>query len=345
MKMRFDKQEQGFYNQYSQGLLQTEPTKPKIKLTSWCFYVLLLAICSPLIFFLFKFGVYLFTVHVTGYVTLPQIEIRASEEGNVAKMSVKLGQHIVAGQPLCQLDQAELKKKANLLQSELDYLLNNPASKGLNTVKQTNLDFAVAQKNYMKKRVDEVTLLFNRGAATEAEMKVAKFQYEEALNRLDDLKASMSRAKDVTLQMQSSLKNHEELRIKELALEKEKLELRAKALSVVAPVAGSIAEIFVAEGHYVSRGDLIFTVTKNEKMHISVHLAPEHIKYTHVGQTANVVFADGEKATAKIVKTSNLEKSTPSNTLISNQDTTAKLEFTQPIKQKLMNGLPVEVFF
>ncbi len=352
MKMRFDRQGQGFYNEYDPGQLEVINTGVKIKLTPWRWCLLLLVLCSPLIFFLIKFGSHVLTVRVSGYIALPQVEIRANEDGYIGKISVKTGQRIKAGELLCRLEQPELKKKESLLKSELDYLRNNPASKDMKnaaSVTHANLDFAVRQKNYLKKRLDEVAQLFNRGAATDAEVKFARFQYDQALAHLVDLDATLSRAKDTAIMMRSAVESQEELRIKEIALEKKKLELQAKALSIFSPIPGNVSEIFVVEGNYISRGDLIFAVAKNEKTYINAYLPSEDIKYTKAGRLAKIVFADGERVPAKVLRSFKVEKSGVLNKVAlpdsRSHEIMVQLEFTQPIKQKIMDGLPVDVLF
>ncbi|SJM96100.1 putative Secretion protein HlyD family protein [Crenothrix polyspora] len=351
MKMRFDRQEQGM-GEYDLDHSDAVRVGEKIKLTPWHWYLLLLVVCSPLIFFLIKFGVHVLTVRVSGYIALPQVEIRANEDGYIGKISVTVGQRIKAGEFLCKLERPELKKKESLLKSELDYLRNNPVGRGMKnaaSVTRANLDFAIRQKNYLKKRLDEVVQLFNRGAAADVEVKFATFQYEQALAHLVDLDASMSRAKDSALMMQSAVESQEDLRIKELALERKKLELQVKALSVFSPILGSVSEIFVVEGGYVSRGDLVFTVTKNEKAYISAYLPSEDINYTKVGQVAKIVFADGERVPAKVVKSFKVAKSEAFDKLTlpdaGNHEIMVQLEFIKPVKQKIMDGLPIEVLF
>jgi multidrug resistance efflux pump len=283
---------------------------------------------------------------------VPQVEILANEDGYVGTISVKSGQRVQAGELLCKLEQPELKKKESLIKSELDYLHNNPYKKGMKTeatAKRSRFDFAVSQKNHMKTRLDEVTQMFNRGAATDAEVKFARFQYEEALMHLTDLEASVLRAKDTTRMMQSAVEGQDELRIKELVLERKQLELQVKALSIYAPIPGSISEIRVVEGSYVSRGDIVFTLTKNEKVHINAYLTPEHVDYTVAGKTAEIVFADGERVSAKVLDSAAVAKSmSPKKAALpgfGSYEVMVQLEFVHPVKQKLRNGLPVEVFF
>lgn len=322
----------------------------KIQLKPWSWGLLLLVFFSPLLFFLFKFGEHMLTVRISGYVALPVVEIRASADGYVSKIAVKPGQNLKEGEFLGQLEQPELKKQLSLLKSELDYLRNNPMAKGIKeavTLSNSSLGFAEKQKNYLKRRLDEVTQLFSRGAATDAEVKFAQFQYEQAMAHLVDLQAAMSRAKDSALIMKSDEESQEDLRIKQLVMDEKKLELQAKALSVFSPVAGSASDVFAVEGSYVSRGDRLFAIVKNEKAYVNVYLPIEHIKYGQVGQEATVAFVDGERVLAKVVKAA--KGGVAVNGLGSlepkSNEFMMQLEFAQPIRQKLIDGMPVEVFF
>ncbi len=351
--MKFNKHEQAVINELGRDQLEEQVNSGgKIKLMPWHWYLLLLIIFSPLVFFLIKFGAHVLAVRVSGQIALPQVEIRASKEGYVDKISVKTGQRVKAGEFLCQLEQPELKKKESLLNSELDYLQNNSANKDMKnafSATRSNLDFASRQKTYLKERLDQVIELFNRGAADHAEVKLATFQYDQASAHFIDLNAAMLRAKDTGLMMRSAIQGQESLRIKELALERKKLELQTRALSVFSPVSGSVSEIFVVEGSYVSRGDLVFTMTKNEKTYVMVYLPSDYIKYTKVGQLAKIVFADGERVSAKVMRSFKVAKSEVLNKVAlpdtKNNYILVHLEFTAAIKQKTMDGLPIDVLF
>lgn len=326
--------------------------QPKIQLQSWSWALLLLVFLSPLILFLFKFGEHMLTVRISGYIALPLVEIRASTDGYVSKVAVKSGQNLKEGEFLSQLEQPELKKQLSLLKSELDYLRNNPTAKGIKdavTLSSSSLSFAEKQKNYLKKRLTEVTQLFSQGAATDAEVKFAQFQYEQAMAHLVDLQAAMARAKDTALIMKSDEESQEDLRIKQLIMDEKKLELQVKALSIFSPIAGSVSDVFAVEGSYVSRGDRLFAIIKNEKAYVNVYLPIEHIKYSQVGQEAMIAFADGERVSGKVVKAARGAIADNSLAYSSPEPKTnefmMQLEFTQAIHQKLIDGMPVEVFF
>jgi multidrug resistance efflux pump len=339
MKIRFDKPEQK-QPDLDRGL-KVPYGSSKRALASWRWYLILLIICSPIIFFLIKFGSHLLIVRGAGYVEVPQIEIRSNENGYVKKLWVKSMQEVKPGVLLCTLEQPDLDKKEKLLNSELDYLIINPAQKGINDsafAEQVSIDFAYNQKEYMKKRLDDFIQLFNQGAATDAEVKTARFQYEAALAHINSV-----------LMTRSDVKNLENGRIRQLTLEKNQLKLQSEAMLVYSPVEGKISDILVTEGEYVSRGDLIITVMKNERALVNAYLATGYIKYAEVGQLAKIVFANGEKVPARVVTVPSLTKPIPLDAITSfgsrDREIFIQLEFMESVKQKLMNGSPVEVVF
>lgn len=340
MKIRFDKPEQK-QPDFDRGL-KVSYGSSKRALASWRWYLILLIICSPLIFFLIKFGSYLWIVRGTGYVEVPQIEIRSNENGYVKKLWVKSMQDVKPGVLLFTIEQPELDKKEKILSSELDYLINNPAQKGINdsdSAKQVSIDFAYNQKEYMKKRLDNFIQLFNQGAATDAEVKTARLQYQAALEHINSF---MMPIQDI----ESTEKNS---RIRQLILEKNQLKLQFDAMLTYSPVNGKISDVLVTEGEYISRGDLVITIMKNERAIVNAYLATEHINYAEVGQLARIVFANGEKVPARIVTVPNLTKPIPLDALTSfesrNHEIFIQLEFMEAVKQKLMNGSAVEVVF
>jgi multidrug resistance efflux pump len=340
MKIRFDKPEQK-QRDLDKGL-KVSYGSSKRALASWRWYLVLLIICSPLIFLFFKVGSHLFIVRGAGYIEVPQIQIRASENGYVKKLWVKPMQEVNPGILLCTLEQPELDQKEKLLDSELDYLMNNPARKNdtnLAASKQISIVFAYKQKEYMKKRLNDFIQLFNQGAATDAEVKTARYQYEASLAHINSV---LMTGPDI-----ENLENGR--RIRQLALEKSQLKLQSEAMLVHSPVEGKISDILVTEGEFVSRGDLVITVIKNEKAFVNAYLAPEYIKYAEVGQSATIVFANGERVSARVAAVPSLTKPIPLDAVTSfgsrDREIYIQLEFLGDVNQHLMNGAPVEVVF
>jgi len=340
MKIRFDKPEQK-QPDLDRGL-KVSYGSSKRALASWRWYLILLIICSPLIFFLIKFGSHFLIVRGAGYVEVPQIEIRSNENGYVKKLWVKSMQEVKPGALLFTIEQPDLDKKEKILSSELDYLSDNRAQKGINnsvSAKQVSIDFAYNQKEYMKKRLDNFIQLFNQGAATDAEVKTARSQYEAALEHINSILIPTQDVEGVG----------KDSRIRQLILEKNQLMLQSEALSGYSSVDGKISDILVTEGEYVSRGDLVITIMKNERALVNAYLAPEYIEYAEIGQLAKIEFANGEKVAARVVTVPSLTKPIPLDAVTSfgsrNHEIYLQLEFMEAVKQKLMNGSPVEVVF
>jgi multidrug resistance efflux pump len=311
-------------------------------LASWRWYLVLLIICSPLIFLLIKVGAHLFIVRGAGYVEVPQIEIRASENGYVKKLWVKQMQEVKPGDLLSTLEQPELDQKEKLLDSELDYLIENPVQSNNSnpaTSRQVSIDFAYKQKAYMKKRLNNFIQLFNHGAATDAEVKTARYQYEAALEHVNSVLMTGSPVLDM----------EHGRRIRQLALEKNQLKLQSEAMLLHSPVEGKVSDILVTEGEFVSRGDLVINVIKNEKAFVNAYLAPEYVDYAEVGRLATIRFANGEEVSAKVASVPSLTKPIPLDAVTSfgsrDREIYIQLDFTGEVNQRLMNGFPVEVVF
>lgn len=336
MKIRFDKFEQQQAD-VDKGV-RISYGGSKRYLASWRWYFILVIICSPLIFFLIKFATYFFLVQGTSYIEVHHVDVRATENGYVKKISVKSMQQVNSATLLFAIEQPDLAEKEETLSSELSYLMNNKGNHLIGT-KQTSIDDIDDQKAYMKKRLDNFIQLFNQGAATDAEVKTARFQYQAVLEHMNTIARP-------TLDVESQEKNN---RIRQLILEKNQLNRRLKLMSAYAPVEGKISDILVSEGEYVSRGDLVVTIMKNGKALINTYLGPEYIEYAEVGRMANVRFANGEKVLARVVTVPSLTKPIPLDAITSfgtrDRAIFLQLEFMEVVKQQLMNGAPVKVVF
>ncbi len=350
MKIRFDKPENKLADE-DKGLKVSYGGSKRI-MASWRWYLILLIICSPLIFFVVNFAEFLFTVKGSGYVMLPQVEIRSNESGYVKTVLVKPMQDVNSGELLCILDMPELTKKERLIDSELEYLQQNPFEERTNAMlsaRDASIDFAGKQEKYMKKRLNDFVELFNQGAATGAEVKTARFQYEAAVNHLATIKNTFTENKRSLQRSGAVIASQEGDRVRQLALSKRELKLKSEGLWVYSPLQGKVLDVLIGTGEYISRGDLLMTVAKHEAGYVSAYLDPKYIKYAEVGKVAQVVFPDGESAQVKVISVPGLTKRIPLDAATAfgerNREIFIRLEFVDTVKQHLMHGMPVEVIF
>jgi len=205
------------------------------------------------------------------------------------------------------------------------------------------LKFSQEQQDFLYKRMRQYEALFRQGAATQAEIATIRSQYNAALENAALLKKSNSNAQGLTPEM-IQVSNHMDQRM----IEFEKVRSQVEQLKFAAPAAGMVTEIFAQPGEYLSKGQSLLEIIFPNTVFIDAFIPPKYQNYAVVGQVALIKFPNGEKARAKItsvpgvIQKSSLETSPLE---VSRSAILAQMEFIDKVDNRLMNGMPVDIYF
>src|SRR5882757_1621439 len=126
MKVRFVKPEASDPNR-DRGI--EVPYAPgKRHLARWRWYLILLVVSSPFLFFVGKFLYSSVLIQAPGFVAQEQITVRSSSQGYVDQVFVKSLDEVREGQPVAQLVNGALATRADQLRAELKQLQGVAAS-------------------------------------------------------------------------------------------------------------------------------------------------------------------------------------------------------------------------
>ncbi len=351
MKIRFDRPEQR-----PAGLDQGVPVsygRSRRRLAYWRWYLILLIICSSLLYFFIKIAYQAWAVQAKGFVMMPHVQVRATASGFIESLLVEPMQDIEKEELIVKLQQPSIEERKKQLQSELDFLQQQYDRYGEEdsaaSAMQASIDFARKRKLYAWQRVEDYESLFAEGAATEAEVKTARFQYGAALASLAELQLLEEKQGGAARTVQASEIRQTEARIRQLQLEMENLDLQSRQLFITSPLPGRVVDILVSQGEFVAKGDLLLTINQQENATIVAFVAPEDIDYARVGQKAVIHFPDSEKAAAQVISVPGITKKYPVGSLATfesgSREILVKLEFSGRVDQHMIDGLLIKVAF
>lgn len=342
MKIRFDPPEHRSPDR-DQGVkvLYSETRRAAAK---WRWYLVLLIVASPLIYFLATILEAILVVEADGYIQLEQIEIHAPVNGRIDKLHIRLQDSVTVNQPIIQISDLALTNRYRRLKDELDALTQEKriaeSTTSQNAIQSRHI-FAIKQREYYEKRLRTYESLYRQGAATIAELNTARAEYEDALNTV-----SISALASQRLPTES---RQRDLRLRSLNLEFAAASDLINLQLITAPKESKVADVFVHEGEYVSTGTPLARLVSQDQTSINGFLAPRYADYAVVGQSATVTFPNGDKKKAVISEIPELTSRLPgdASSVFSKRPVMilVKLEFDEPPLAPLPAGLPVKLRF
>lgn len=318
----------------------------------WRWYLILLVVSSPLLYFLFKLVVAQVVVSAQGVITLEKIAVNSSGTGYVDDILVKAGDTVDQGYVLVKLGSPTLDRKERVLRTEFDNIGSSLPPSGLHTenLLRNRIELAKIDVEYHKDKLDKVQFLFDQGAATIAELNQAE--------------AMLSRSKFTLNQAQGELTAHLERIRKEqwqpdiqystrrqmIHAELEVIEEQRKRLAQKAPFQGRILDIFIDSGQTVSPGSPLILMGKLEDPYIVAYLDPKYAKHALAGRQVTVKMPDRKSLRAAVRENATLTQQMPSNlsSPISSREmmVLVKLDFLTPVSDaERIDGLPVSIRF
>jgi multidrug resistance efflux pump len=319
----------------------------------WRWYLILLIVSSPLLFFLFKMVKSFVVVDASGIVSLERVAVNSMSTGVLETLLVETGQDVHRGDVLARLYDARLDGQKALLESELDAFRRPPALQD-NAREQLILSRLKLAKEILTTRsqyLQNVAFLIGQGAATVAELDLARDRRNQAQMDYDQVRFERRMLQDDRsrptpgMNMAAAESGRLQIMAKIKALEQEQ-----SMLDQVAAYNGRILDVFAVQGQALSPGAPILLLGRSDKPSVVAYLAPKYIKYAQIGRYATVTLPDGQKLKARVRENANLTKRLPADlsSPIGSRDLMllVNLELLTPLPDiQWVDGLPVSVRF
>src|SRR5581483_11885844 len=278
----------------------------------WRWYLILLVVSSPFLFFVAHYLWSTVVIQAPGFVAQQQLTVRASAQGYVDEVYVKNFDAVKQGDPVARLSNDALTTHADQLRAELKQLQSvaktavdhgGPVAAPLDSADfSTELDLARQQQDRLGARVQQIQQLVAQGAATDAELNAARGQYDQASAKLEELYRTMAMTTRPTVRGgNNSMAVQVQTRILAIQTELANLDSQLEALVVRAPKAGRIVDLPVVKGDQLAIGSKVAMLApEGGEMHVDAYIPPKNGIYAAPGMRATVVFPDGSRREAVV---------------------------------------------
>lgn len=252
-------------------------------------YLILFLVASPLLWLLGKLLFSLVLIDAPAQLRLPIEEVRARDAGRVERLHVTAGEQVQPGQLLVNLDNPEWRVRLQQLAAMPTEMPTASDSEWVSRERQS----LRASAGRASQRVRELSALLAQGAATRGELMAAQAEQDRRQAEL----AAFERREQLTRQPREF-----DRQLIEQNAERQWLQTRLQALSLVAPEPGRIAEVLVTPGENVGPGTLLMRLERVGDPLLWIYLEPHNISYAGVGQPLQVRMPDGNWLDAHVVQ-------------------------------------------
>lgn len=327
------------------------PAKRKQAQLRW--YLIVLIVSSPLLWLLGNIALSFFLIEAQGFVALESVPLNCAATGIVENLSVGVGDNVCAGDPVTTLYSPDLATQKKLLQAELALFEKHGMGEFTQKKDLLKKQIAVAEETaaYYKDKLLTVRFLLSQGAATAAELEVAKEAFSKA--SMDLIKARFEladffdRHSHIGIQ---AVNFGPEVKKRNILAQIDALNEQHSRLAQKSPYDGRILDIFTMKGEFVTPGTPLCLLGRTDKPGVTAYLNPRYASYAQKGKKATVTLPDGEKIDAVVCKNSSVTKRLPADlsSPLGSRDMMllVDLDFIHPVPPvQWVEGLPVTVRF
>jgi multidrug resistance efflux pump len=298
-------------------------------------YLILLAVLSPILLLLTGVVSSWLTLTANGTVFLEQQEIRAARAGRITRLSVAAGNPVTVGGVLAVLDSPDLDAATahNAAERQTAAQARLSASAQQQTAAE-EVRLRERQLRYQQNRRAVIAELLAEGAATVAELNAADAAATDAEAALLHTRAAAER----TPVMSTADVDHD------------LLESQQRSLTLTAPFTGRVLELLASQGEYVSAGEPVLLLARVDQPRVVAYASPKFGGRLKVGMKATIRFPDGTRMLASVTEPPRLTQRMPADMVdqfgLRPMTVVLKLLPEQELSDShRVHGLPVSVRF
>lgn len=279
MKISFSKGMEESANSVNGMKVPYGPAKRRTPRLRW--YLILLAVTSPIIVFAANFVYGLLHARCDGYVVSTTQEILAMYDGFVDTVYATTESPIDSGAPVIKvLPSARTGTSASVS------VLSDMPSLAAKRIWEVRANLAQVEVDRAKSRLDEMLYLQTQQAATTPEVDVVRRRYSEALDAMEALHLARHSFDRKPSQGQNPEENAD------IPNQKERYR---------APWPAKMISLRAMQGQFVRKGDRLLTLEKTPVQYkIIAMLQPKFIRFAKSNLECTIKFPDGTRARAKI---------------------------------------------
>jgi multidrug resistance efflux pump len=298
--MGFDFNNKRHVNKVEDKKIKYAPAKRH--LAKWQWYLLVLIILSPLIYFVSAILIDNLVVIASGYVSYDKILVRAPENGYIKNVLAKEGEYIKLGQCLVKMDSPKLTRELKYLQKELNRL-----NKLRLSTKNPEVDPFIVMKNNLKKHLEKTNEhvevmddLRRRKIGTIIDQQRARMDAKEIELDIDNVDRAM--AKSNVYHVFKLEERYGEI-IRELELAIIKIKVANDLMNIPSPGNGSITKVFTHPNEHVTKGQDLVEITTYNNLRVLAYLNHKDMSNDiYQGKKVTVIFPNDIKIEGEIAQ-------------------------------------------
>lgn len=285
-----------------------------------------------------------------GYMEGEYVMISPTSGGILKILSVERGQEIKVGQDLFSLDMTYLEASKNSAsaaleraQAQLDDLKKGSRPEELEIINQ-QLEQAEISLSYAKREYERLKPLADRGAESKSKLDAAKTEYDNALSKINELKANLAVSKLASRDDQIKAASAVVKEAEQAVIKAENLISEASPKS---PAEGVVDDTYYRVGEYVAAGKPVISILPPENIKARFFVPQAKLPEMKIGSKVKVG-CDGCKApvSATINYISSEAEYTPP--VIYSVESREKMVFMVEAKPDVFDpglrpGLPVDI--
>lgn len=319
----------------------------------WRWYLILLVVSSPLIYFTVKMVWASVVIEAPAIISQEQITVRTSGQGYVDAVFVKPMSEVDAGTPLVRLRNPDLSSRIDQLRAELRTLQGvkfNTNDYQTSTVNlEDQLQIATQQRDQKSDRLAKVEDLYNQGAATDTELAAARNDLQQSSSKIAQINQEMT-----TLNKPADNTAGQEMKARIASLQSEisGMEKQSDGLLVTAPQSGRVVDLSIVKGDQLAVGGKVAMIApEGSELHVDAFVPPKYSRYARTGLHATVIFPDGHHLSAVVTDVPEVTQEIPSShpEMFGSREVgvLVRMKFLDsgPGQATLTDGLPVTVRF
>lgn len=341
MKIHFDnpKKDAPTY----EGGMKVPYAPAKRALSAWRWYLVIIITASPLIFFMGKIAVSYVFNSAPAMVNVKSFDLNSPESATVSKILAKIGDEVKTGVKIAELSDSGLNEQISLIESDLDTLKRGEAVKRNGSMPEASLRLAQKVLDQRSENLKQVRYLFSKGAATIAELNLARAQYNQA-------ELEVARAQNDLVASGGSDYGEAMSRAERLKKELEVKTERAGKLFVSSPFTGVLSDLYITENQSIAKGSPVARVSIPGEYSIKAYVDTSKLESITKGKKVTLrfpgaVFIRGF-VSSEPKKTSKLPPEISESFYETRQTIEVMISTEHPIPREFqIDGLPLKVYF
>ena len=223
------------------------------------------------------------------YVRAHMVSVSADISARVTQVLVRENEHVVAGQPLFELDQEPLRIALDQAMANLENTRNNiVALKAAYHQRQEDLQAAQSQIDFAEREYKRREKMVETHVVSESDYDQARMQYQVALSAAASIKQDIQRIlAELGGNPDIAPEEHPQYLAAQAQVNQAALDLRRA--TVLAPVAGIASEVDqLRPGDYVHAGAPAFSLVASDSLWIEANMKETDLTYVKPGDKATV---------------------------------------------------------